>query len=142
VHVNCLSVPVVYCCTGYLSIVAPVTCTQPLFAVFAGLLHLQALQSSTFFYFITLFTPLSPIISDLLLVFFFSYEEINIRLGHLLSPMHYRFPYRFNMLFSILSRILCYSRLFLITSFLTLNILHVLTDPHKTFISVLNCFFL
>lgn len=118
----------VYCCTGYL-----------FSAAFRRICRFTASSGVTIFCFITLFTPLSPIISDLLL--FFSAEEINIRLGHLLSPMRYRFPYRFNVLFSILSRILCYSRLFIITSFLTLNILHVLTALHQTFISVLNSFF-
>lgn len=53
--------------------------------------------------------------------FLSSDEQINIRLGHLLSPMHNRFPYRFNMLFSILFRTVCYSHLFLITLFLTLK---------------------
>ena len=88
-HVNCLSVPVVYCCTGYL-----------FSAAFRRICRFTAPSGATVFCVITLFTPLSPIISDLPF-FFFSDEQINIRLGHLLSPMHNRFLYRFSMLFSI-----------------------------------------
>jgi hypothetical protein len=108
-QVNCLSVSVVYSCTGYL-----------FSAAFRHICRFTASSGVTFFCFVTLYTPLSRIISDRPLAFF-SDEQINIRLGHLLSPMHNRFPYRFIVLFSILSRTTCYSRLFLINSFLTLK---------------------
>jgi hypothetical protein len=100
-----------------LSSVAAVTCSQLLFAVFAGLLHLRVLHSSASSHFSRPFLASFRIF----LLLFSSDEPINIRLGHLLSPMHNKLPYRFNTLFSILSRTVCYSRLFLITSFLTLK---------------------
>ena len=107
-QVNCLSVTVVYSCTGYL-----------LSAAFCRISRFTASSGVTFFCFVTLFTPLSRIISDLPL--FFSDDQINIRLSHLLSSMHNRLPYRFNVLFSIFSRTVSHSRLFLITSFVTLK---------------------
>jgi hypothetical protein len=41
------------------------------------------------------------------LLFLPSSDQVNIHLGHLLSPMHNTCLYNFNMLFCILSTIIC-----------------------------------
>src|SRR5215469_15846609 len=46
-------------------------------------------------------------------------DQVIIRLDHLLSSMHTKCPYHINMLFSILSKIVCVTRIVsLLTSFL------------------------
>ena len=66
-------------------------------------------------------------------------DQAIFRLGHLLSCMHSTCPYHFNMLFSILSKIVCVSPFFsLITSFLTCSSLDVLAALLQKSISVFN----
>ena len=68
-------------------------------AIFAGLLHRQMLNSSAHF---TSRRPRRRLPSG---------DQV-IRLGHRLTSMHTTCPYHFNILFSILSKIICVTPIF------------------------------
>lgn len=64
------------------------------------------------FYFLNLSTSLSHFISSLPLLFLLSDDQVNICLGHHLSPMCNECPYHFNKLFSILSATVFFTPMF------------------------------
>jgi len=86
-------------------VLTPVTGSHTLFAIFAGLLPPQVLHSSASSLFPLLFPRLHFEPSSSFSFFFL--QQVNIRLGYLLPPTRNTFPYHFNLLFSILSRIVC-----------------------------------
>lgn len=105
----------------------------------------------------SLHVPISRHFGSFLFFLFSSDDHISIRLGHLLSPMCNRFPYRFNMLFFILSRIflflfvsnysISYSTFFMFLqffpkrSFLYLTAFLLICNPQSKFNSrSLKCF--
>lgn len=91
-------------------VLAPVTGCQSLFVIFAGLLPSQVLHSPA--------CPRFPLFPQLNFEpsssFSFSFlQQVNIRLGHMLPPMHNTCPYHFNLLFSILSGNVCVIPIFI-----------------------------
>jgi len=75
---------------------------------------------------ITLSTSFSHFISGCPHRRLLSGDQAIIRLGHLFSSIRTTCPYHFNILFSILSKIVCVTRIFsLMTSFLTFSTLEI-----------------
>ena len=71
-----------------------------------------------------------------------SCDQVIMHLGHLLSFMCIAYPYHFNMLLSVLSKVVCVTRIFsLMASFLTFNSLEVLAVLQNQFL-YLTVFFL
>lgn len=99
--------------------------TSSWFAVtFCCICQLTAFSNVRFFCFSTLFTSLFHFISGLPLPFLPSRDQVSIRLGHLLSPISITCPYHFNMLFPILSRIVCIAPIFSVIHFHNVQIMH------------------
>ena len=100
-----------------------------------------ASSDSRFVCFITLSTILSHFISGLPLPFLPSADQVNIRIGRLLSPTRYIYPYHFNRLFVILSIIVSVILIFsIIKSFLAWSTLDVFAALLQEPISLLNSF--
>jgi hypothetical protein len=72
---------------------------------FRHICFFTASSDSRFVCFITLSTSLSHFISGLPILFLPSADQVNIRIGRLLSPTRNIYPYHFKRLFVILSRI-------------------------------------
>ena len=122
-YCNQLSITVFHC--------TPLTGYQSLFAIFAGLLHPQLHHSLNFPF------PLHFASSFFLCVCVCG-NQVSSCLGHLLSPMCNAYPFHFNMLFSVLSRIVFFQ--FFFKFILSFSILGVHATPLQKFISVLHSF--
>ena len=92
------------------------------FAVFAGFPRIELFTFYFFFIILAAFFP--HLISRLLLLYLLSGRQFNNILGHVLSPMRSTCPYHFNMLFTILSRIVCVTTIFfpVMTSFVSFSV--------------------